>query len=118
MIVTHGVVSPGWWVAVIMLPLANSGNASLVPECRYYSEDWSVSHEVIPPGQHVVGKAGTQLLESDNSDTRNRIARFTRRTKVVSRSEKMIDLTMRLWAYFEQEHNFAEYQKLFLCILR
>jgi transposase len=31
MIVTHGVVSPGWWVAVIMLPLSNSGNASLVP---------------------------------------------------------------------------------------
>jgi hypothetical protein len=36
---------------------------------------------------------------------------------VVSRSEKMIDLTMRLWAYFEQEQNFAEYQKMFLCIL-
>jgi hypothetical protein len=32
MIVTHGVVSPGWWVAVIMLPLDNSGNASLVPD--------------------------------------------------------------------------------------
>jgi len=36
---------------------------------------------------------------------------------VVSRSEKMIDLTMRLWAYFEQDHNFCQYQKLFLCIL-
>jgi hypothetical protein len=32
MIVTHGVVSPGWWVAVIMLPLGDSGNASLVPD--------------------------------------------------------------------------------------
>jgi transposase len=31
MIVANGVVSPGWWVAVIMLPLADSGNASLVP---------------------------------------------------------------------------------------
>jgi hypothetical protein len=31
MIVANGVVSPGWWVAVIMLPLAGSGNASLVP---------------------------------------------------------------------------------------
>lgn len=28
MIVTHGVVSPGWWVAVIMLPLSKFGNAS------------------------------------------------------------------------------------------
>jgi transposase len=32
MIVTHGVVSPGWWVAVIMLPLGDSGNASFVPD--------------------------------------------------------------------------------------
>jgi len=29
----------------------------------------------------------------------------------------MIDLTMRLWAYFEQGLNFAEYQKKFVCIL-
>ena len=72
---------------------------------------------MIPPGQHVVDKAGTQLLEIDNANTRHRVARFTRRTKVVSRSEKMIDLTMRLWAYFEQEQNFAEYQKMFLYIL-
>jgi insertion element IS1 protein InsB len=72
---------------------------------------------VIPPGQHVVDKAGTQLLEIDNANTRHRVARFTRRTKVVSRSEKMIDLTMRLWVYFEQEQNFAEYQKMLLRIL-
>jgi len=32
LIVTHGVVSPGWWVAVIMLPLGDSGDASLVPD--------------------------------------------------------------------------------------
>ena len=87
------------------------------PGCTYYTDDWSVYHEVIPPGQHVVGKAGTPLLESDNANTRHRVARFTRRTKVVSRSEKMIDLTMRLWAYFEQAQNFVEYQKNFLCIL-
>ncbi len=30
----------------------------------------------------------------------------------------MIDLTMRFWAYFEQDQNFAEYQKMFLCNLR
>ncbi len=35
------------------------------------------------------------------------------RTSYTSRSEKMIDLTMRSWAYFEQDHNFAEYQKMF-----
>jgi hypothetical protein len=62
--------------------------------------------------------AGTQLLESDHADTSHRVACFTRRTKVVSRSEKMIDLTMRFWAFFEHAHNFAEYQKMFLHILR
>jgi len=28
MLVTHGVVSPGWWVAVIMLPLGDAGNVA------------------------------------------------------------------------------------------
>ncbi len=32
MTVAHGVVSPGWWVALIMLPLNDSGNASLAPD--------------------------------------------------------------------------------------
>jgi transposase-like protein len=31
MIVANGVVPPGWWVAVIMLPLSDPGDASLVP---------------------------------------------------------------------------------------
>ena len=32
MIVANGIVSPGWWVAVIMLHLSASGNASPVPD--------------------------------------------------------------------------------------
>jgi hypothetical protein len=39
------------------------------------------------------------------------VARFARRTKVVSKSVTMVDLTMRLWAYFEQPQNFAAYQE-------
>ncbi|MFP3867400.1 MAG: IS1 family transposase [Desulfobacteraceae bacterium] len=87
------------------------------PQYTYYTEDWAIYPDVIPPAQHVVGKSGTQLLESNNANTRHRVARFTRGTKVVSKSAKMVDLTMRLWAYFEQNHNFAEFQKKFLCIL-
>jgi hypothetical protein len=29
-----------------------------------------------------------------------------------------VDLTMRLWAYFDQPHNFAAYQEIFLSILK
>ena len=32
MIVTHGVVSPGKWVAVIVLPLGDSGSVSPIPD--------------------------------------------------------------------------------------
>lgn len=72
---------------------------------------------MITAEQHVVGKPGTQLLESDNANTGHRPARFTRLTKVVSESEEMVALTMGLWTFFEPDHNFAEYQKKFLCIL-
>ena len=72
---------------------------------------------MIPAGQHMVSKAGTHLIESNNANTRHRVARFTRRTKVVSRSATMVDLTMRLWAYFEDPHNFAAYQEAFVSIL-
>ena len=87
------------------------------PDCAYYTDNWTSYAEVIPPRQHIVGKDGTQRIESDNSNTRHRVGRFTRHTKVVSRSERMIDLTMRLWVYFEDPANFARYQKRFITIL-
>lgn len=62
--------------------------------------------------------AGTQLLESDNANTRHRVVCFTRRTKVVSQSSEIMDLTMRSLAHFEQPHHFAEYQRMLLNILR
>jgi insertion element IS1 protein InsB len=82
----------------------------------YFTDDWESYAEVIPPEQHVIGKPGTRLIESDNSNTRHRLARMTRRTKVVSKSEEMIDLTIRLWTYFEEPTHFQEYQNRFLSI--
>jgi insertion element IS1 protein InsB len=71
----------------------------------------------MPIEQHIVSKAGTHLMESNNANTRHRVARFTRRTKVVSKSATMVDLTIRLWAYFEHHKNFAAFQEAFLSIL-
>ncbi len=71
----------------------------------------------MPPAPRVVGKAGTRLIESDNANTRHRVARFTHRIKVVSKSAKMVDLTMRLLANFEQPDHFSAYQELFMSIL-
>lgn len=86
------------------------------PGCSYFTDDWDSYAELIPPEQHVIGKRGTQLIESNNANTRHRLARMTRRTKVVSKSEHMLDLTMRLWTYFEEPAHFRLYQQKFLSI--
>jgi len=46
------------------------------------------------------------MIERENSNTRHRIGRFMRRTKVVSKKDKIVDLTMKLWSYFEKQFNF------------
>jgi len=52
---------------------------------------------VLPCKHHVIGKAHTVTIERDNSNTRHHVDRFTRRTKVLSKSSVMVDLTLRLW---------------------
>ena len=84
--------------------------------CTYYTDDWKSYAELIPQDQHVSGKSHTFLIESDNSNTRHRIGRFTRRTKVVSKSKEMIDLTMRLWTYFEAQDNFETWRRRVMSI--
>lgn len=85
-------------------------------DCLYYTDDWPVYSEIIPENQHIVGKQHTFLIESNNSNTRHRVARMTRKTKVVSRSKESVDLTMRLWAYFEDIDNFIKEQNNFISI--
>jgi len=65
--------------------------------CVFYTDAWGAFAEVLPPERHVVGKAHTAAIERDNANTRHHLARFTRRTKVVSRSGRMVDLTLRIW---------------------
>ena len=84
--------------------------------CIYYTDDWSVYSKVIPSDQHIVGKQHTFLIESNNSNTRHRIARMTRKTKVVSKSEEAVDLTMKLWVHFEDSNNFLKEQSNFISI--
>ena len=65
--------------------------------CIFFTDDWKAFSEVLPPGRHVIGKEHTAAIERDNSNTRHHLARFTRRTKVVSRLEHMVDLALRIW---------------------
>ncbi len=88
-----------------------------LPGCRYYTDDWGPYTQIIPVQQPVIGKAGTVGIERDNSNTRHYLARLTRRTKVVSRSQQMVDLTMRLWAYFQCPEHRIEWQQKVISIL-
>jgi len=66
--------------------------------------------------RQVVGKAHTVAIERDNSNTRRHMARFTRRTKVVSRSRRMVDLSLRIWHAVATTDLFHRLQEVALSI--
>jgi IS1 family transposase len=78
----------------------------------FYTDKWEAFSAVLPKDRHIIGKAHTIGIEQDNSNTRHHIGRFTRRTKVVSRSEEMVELTMRLWVNINKDSEFNKYQSI------
>jgi len=85
-------------------------------KCTFYTDDWSAFAKVLPKKRHVIGKAHTTAIERDNSNTRHHLARFTRRTKVVSRSAHMVDLSLKLWLALSDNDIFALFQNIMLNI--
>jgi insertion element IS1 protein InsB len=71
--------------------------ASHLKECVFYTDAWEAFAEVLPPERHIVGKAHTVAIERDNSNTRHHLGRFTRRTKIVSKTPQMVELSLRIW---------------------
>jgi IS1 family transposase len=86
--------------------------------CTFYTDNWDAFAKVLPPERHIIGKSGTVAVERDNSNTRHHLGRFTRRTKVVSKSEFMVDLTLRLWRALTNPEIFKVWQSKMLYIFR
>ena len=86
--------------------------------CTFYTDDWDAFAKVLPPERHVIGKAHTIAIEQDNSNTRHHLGRFTRRTKVVSKSKSMVDLTLKLWHALTDDSVFRAFQNIALAIFR
>jgi len=84
-----------------------------IKNCTYYTDNWDAFAKVLPPERHIIGKSGTVAVERDNSNTRHHLGRFTRRTKVVSKSKLMVDLSIRLWMALTTPHIFEKIQKLY-----
>jgi insertion element IS1 protein InsB len=72
----------------------------------FVTDDWEGFHRSIPEDQLFTGKDLTFPIEQDNSNIRHYLARFRRRTKVVSKSLKMVDLTLRLHHHLRDPNNF------------
>ncbi|MBK7541939.1 MAG: IS1 family transposase [Candidatus Competibacteraceae bacterium] len=83
----------------------------------FVTDDWEGFHRNIPEGQLFTGKDLTFPIEQDNSNLRHYLARFRRRTKVVSKSKKMVDLSLRLHHHVRDSKNYAALAAVFLSIL-
>ena len=75
----------------------------------FITDDWEGYHRVIPEGQLFTGKDLTFPIEQDNSNVRHCLARFRRRTKVVSKCRTMVDLSLRLLHHLQHPAAFAKY---------
>jgi insertion element IS1 protein InsB len=85
-------------------------------DCMFYTDDWDAFAKVLPPERHIIGKEHTIDIEHDNSNTRHHLGRFTRRTKVVSQLEHMVDVTLRIWHAVTTTSLFSLLQKNALSI--
>ena len=85
-------------------------------DCIFYTDKWSAFAEVLPADRHVIGKAHTHAIERDNSNTRHHLGRFTRRSKIVSKKESMVNLSLKLWQNLTSQPWFEKYQTLALSI--
>jgi len=81
-----------------------------------YTDDWDVYRKIIPKQNHIIGKQYTVGIEQNNSNIRHYSARMTRRTKVVSKSIEMIDITLRILWYLNEAGGYTYFQNIALSI--
>ena len=62
----------------------------------FFSDYWKSYRQVILKPKHITSKAQTFTIEGYNGLIRHFIARFTRKSKCYSKSEKMIENTLNL----------------------
>ena len=84
---------------------------SHLTECKYFTDDWDAFAKILPKDRHVIGKSGTVAIEQDNSNTRHHIGRMTRKTKVVSKTVEMVDMTLKLWCALTNQDTYTLFQE-------
>ena len=74
-------------------PLYERVDAKFKP-LYYATDDYTCYSATLPEEQHAIGKDLTYTTEQHNSDTRHYLARFRRKSKVVSKCKKMVRLSL------------------------
>jgi insertion element IS1 protein InsB len=74
----------------------------------YCADDWPAYAELIPPGRLYAGKEETHGIERDHARQRHWLARFRRRSIVVSKAERMVDASIALFARFGSNDRIGE----------
>jgi insertion element IS1 protein InsB len=70
----------------------------------YCADGWEAYAELLPLGQLYVGKDETHGVERDHARQRHWLARFRRRSIVVSKAGRMVDASIALFARFGGNH--------------
>jgi IS1 family transposase len=83
---------------------------------HYYTEDWDVYRKVIPNKKLTQGKKYTTGIEQNNSNVRHYLGRMTRKTKVVSKSIEMINISLLITCYLNEYNGYESFQNIFLSI--
>ena len=78
----------------------------------YYADDYQVYPSVIPREKLVQTKAETHAIERNNCRMRHWVGRFKRKSIIVSKSVKMVNLTVALFARFRVNGDVFEILKI------
>ncbi len=78
----------------------------------YCTDDWAAYGEPIPQGRLYVGKEETHGIGRDHARRRHRLARFRRRTCVVSRAVRMVEASIALFVRFGDAAGIGELQSM------
>jgi len=79
---------------------------------QYCSDHYAAYGDVLDGTPLTQSKAHTNGIECNNSQQRHGVAHFKRRSLAVSRSVEMVEVTMKLFAYFQQRKNLHKLKSL------
>jgi IS1 family transposase len=82
----------------------------------YYTDDYDIYRKVISREKLTQGKKYTIGIEQNNSNVRHYLGRITRKTKVVSKFIKMINVSLLITCHLNEYNGYEYFQNIFLSI--